>query len=196
MPVVRVLDHDGSRQRLVIIIGGAERGQDLRRAEHAPLRPHLPDLDTPDHRGSRRLVQEHVGISIRDDLLPGTGADQQAEQIAHGPAGYEQRGLLAHPSGCRLLQPVDGGVVTEDVVAERRTGHGPEHVRGGERHRVGPKVNTAHHNSLPHGGSSAIHPGAAGPEDFTGSRDRSPYNPRAGAAAVRLLRGTPVPELP
>src|SRR5207253_1097880 len=47
MPVVRVLDHDGSGQRLVIIVGGAERGQDLRRAEYAPLRLHLPDLDTP-----------------------------------------------------------------------------------------------------------------------------------------------------
>ena len=89
------------------------RGQDLRRAEYAPLRPHLPDLDAPDHRGSCRLVQEQVGLSIRDDLLPGTGADQQTEQIAHGSAGYEERGVLAHPLGCLLLQPVDGGVVTE-----------------------------------------------------------------------------------
>ena len=32
-------------------------------------------------------------------------------------------------------------------------------------------------------------PRAAGPEGFTGSRDRSPYNPRAGAAAVLLVRG-------
>jgi len=140
----------------VTIVGGAERGQDLRRAEYAPLRPHLSDLDTPDHRGSCRLVQEQVGVSIRDDLLAGTGADQQTEQIAHGSAGYEKRGLLAHPPGCRLLQPVDGGVVPEDVVAERRAGHGLEHVRCGERHRVGPKVNIAHLNSLPRGGSSAI----------------------------------------
>jgi hypothetical protein len=59
----------------VIIVGGAERGQELRRAKYAALRRYLPDLNTSDHRGSCRLVPEQVGVSIRDDLLPGTSVD-------------------------------------------------------------------------------------------------------------------------
>src|SRR6476659_456477 len=115
----------------MIIIYRAERGEELRRAKHAVLRRYLPDLNTSDHRGSCRLVPEHMGVGLRDDLLPGTSVAEQAEQLTHRSAGYEQGRFLAHPVGRRLLQPVNGGVLAEHVVTERRARHGPEHVRGG-----------------------------------------------------------------
>jgi hypothetical protein len=129
-------------------VAGAERRQDLCWTQHTALGGYLPDLDAADHRGPGRLVHEQVGVGVRDDLLAGAGADQQAEQVAHGPAGDEQRGFLAHPLRCRLLEPVHRGVVAEHIVAEWRAGHGPEHLLRGERHGVRPEVNIAHVNSL------------------------------------------------
>lgn len=42
---------------------------------------------------------------------------QHCAQVAHSAAGNEDGSFLANHSCCQLLEPVDGGIVSPDIVA-------------------------------------------------------------------------------
>ena len=71
-------------------------------------------------------------------------ADRQL--VAHGAGGDEQRRFFPEQAGRHLLQPVDGRVLTEDVVADIRVHHRLTHGGRGLGHRVTAQVN--HHDAV------------------------------------------------
>ena len=54
-----------------------------------------------------------------------------ADLVGHRAGRHVERGLLAGDLGGALLQPVDGGIVAEPVVADLRVGHRLAHGGGG-----------------------------------------------------------------
>jgi len=79
-----------------------------------------------------------AGVAEQD--LAVLGVDHDGQQVAHGPRGDEERGLLADGPGGEFLELADGGVLAEDVVADRRAAHGPAHGRRGPGDGVGAEV--------------------------------------------------------
>jgi hypothetical protein len=66
------------------------------------------------------------------------------DDVAHRTRRHEQPGLLAEQLRGTCLEGVDGGIVTEDVVADFGLGHGPAHGRAGLRNGVAAKVDHGH----------------------------------------------------
>ena len=63
------------------------------------------------------FVDVGVGLVAQDHLVAAAAVRQQADQVAHGAGGDEQGRLFAQPVGGQRLQPLDGRVVAENVVA-------------------------------------------------------------------------------
>ena len=97
------------------------------------------------------------------------------------PLANEQTGLLAQQRGRPGLQLVDGGIVTEDVVADAGRGHRAAHRRGGGGDGVGAGIDHGGH------GRASIARVRRGP---VGRAARSPlpiYNP--GTESARKCAG-------
>ena len=73
-------------------------------------------------------------------LVARLAVDADADLVAHRAGGDEQRRLLAEQVGDALLEPVDGGVFAEDVVADLGGGHGGAHGGRGAGDRVAAEV--------------------------------------------------------
>ncbi len=71
----------------------------------------------PDRRGHQMAGPVHV--------------QPDADLVGHRAGRHVERGLLAGDLGGALLQPVDGRIVAEPVVADLGVGHGPAHGGGG-----------------------------------------------------------------
>ncbi len=137
--VVRVLDEDQPRAGEVLVVRLDHR-RDLLGADDAALPVDEAQTDPCDRRVAASLVEVVVRAGVEDDLVAGFRLRLDADEVAHGARGHEQRRLLAEQRGHRLLQPVDGGVLAVDVVADRRGHHGGEHGRGGHGDGVGTEV--------------------------------------------------------
>ena len=144
VPVVRVLERDRGRDRLVRIVPRPHRLHDLLRRHHAGLGWHRSDLDAANGCRTRRLVVEDVRVGVGDQLLTAVRVDGDSDQVAHRAAGHERGGLLAHPLGGDLHQPVGRGVVTENVVAQWRLDHRQAHLGTGHGHGVGAEIDRCH----------------------------------------------------
>ena len=57
--------------------------------------------------------------------------EADGEFVAHGAGGDEEGGFFAEEFGGGKLELGDGGVIAEDVVADRGFGHGFAHGGGG-----------------------------------------------------------------
>jgi len=86
--------------------------------------------------GAAHLIAENVGAVLQEDLVPVAGLGAQGELVAHGSAGNEKGGFLAQQARHLFLQPVHGGVVTEDIVSHLGRGHGLAHTLVRPGHRI------------------------------------------------------------
>ena len=96
--------------------------------------------------GGPYLVDQDVGVAAADDGVPPPGVGHDGQLVAHGAGGDKKGGFLAGKLRRQLLQAVDGGVVTIDIVPHRGLGHGPAHLRGGLGDGVAADIDdTVHH---------------------------------------------------
>ena len=79
-----------------------------------------PDRGAADDGMATGLVDDDVGLGLGDDLAAARHVGHVRHEVAHRAAGHEEAGLLAGELGGALLQRVDGGVLSEDVVARPR----------------------------------------------------------------------------
>ena len=101
----------GQRQRAVGLVGDRLR------------------LHAAEHRAAARLVAIGVRALADQVLVAALAMAHQRREVALRARRHEQRRLLAEHRGDALLQRVDGGVVAEHVVAQRRGHHRVAHRR-------------------------------------------------------------------
>ena len=105
---------------------------------------HSAGMDAAQCGRSTRLVQKAVAEVAEDDLVAAAAVRQDRNQVAHRPADHQQGRLLAEPLGGHLLEPVDGGVLTEDVVAKLGMVNRLPHLRRGKSYSIAAKINRSH----------------------------------------------------
>ena len=144
--VVGVLDTE--QQRLGPRVGG-DRPLHVLGGEHAPLGVHRGRLDREQRPSETVAVTgEHVRMRLvhgqRRPAAAGTGADlqvgDQGSAVAHAAARHVQGRFLAEPLGGHRLQPLDGRIVAEGVVAHLGGVHGLPHPIGGMGEGVAAQV--------------------------------------------------------
>ena len=98
---------------------------------HAPSRVLQQGLrlHAAEHGRTAAFIAVGMGQLADDVLVAAPAVRQDAAQIALRARGHEERGLLAGQLGDALLQRVDGRVVAEDIVAQRRCQHRLAHGR-------------------------------------------------------------------
>ena len=144
-PVVRVLEADHARRRPVVEVVVVRRQVDRRlerveRQRAVRVRRHRVQHHAAERRRRPVLVVVDVRLVAEDHFLPALAVRQQRRQVPHRPAGDEEAGLHAgHPRRQRL-ELVDGRVLAEHVVAERRRRHRLPHRRRRQGHRVASQI--------------------------------------------------------
>ena len=81
-----------------------------------------------------------MGQRVGEQLGTGRDVEPQAELVGERPSRAEQPCLVTEQSGDLLLQRTDGGVLTEDVVADLGLGHRTPHLGSRLGDRVGKEV--------------------------------------------------------
>jgi hypothetical protein len=81
-----------------------------------------------------------VRLGAEDHLLAALAVAHQGGEVGLRAGGKQKRGLEAEQFGGARLQPVDGRVVAEHVVAELGFMHRLAHARRGPRDGVGTQV--------------------------------------------------------
>ena len=75
-------------------------------------------------------------LIAQDHLVAAAAMHQQADQVAHRARRHEQAGFLAQAIGRECLQPLDGRVIAQHVVADLGFCHGSAHGRRGFGHGI------------------------------------------------------------
>ena len=91
------------------------------------------------------LHLHQVCSGISDDLTAPGDVRHVRDEVAHGAACHVEGSGLAGQLGRALLQGDDGGVVTEDIIADLGCGHGHAHGRAGLGDGVGTEVDEVGH---------------------------------------------------
>jgi len=138
-----VLDAHQRGPRKVAVCRIHLRTDGLRR--HGPAR----GVDEADARAAvardaTTLVVVDVAQPVTDHLIPWLGVDVDGHLVGHGPRRAEQPGFVAEPLSQHILQSVDRGIFTVDVVAGRGGHHGGEHRLRGPRDRVASQIDGRH----------------------------------------------------
>lgn len=97
-------------------------------------------LNASEHGRAATFPPVRVGHLTGDVFVSATAVGQQSAQVALCPRGDEQRGLESEEPGDPLLERVDGGVITEDVVPHLGLGHGPAHGLAGPSDGVAAQI--------------------------------------------------------
>ena len=110
------------------------------------------------HGGAAELVDDDVGVLLRDQDVAGAAVQLQRNLIRHRRRRQEDRALLPEQVGDTRLQLVDGRVLPHLLVADLRGGDGSAHARRRAGDGVGAKID--------HGPSPfCTRPGGAGTFD-------------------------------
>jgi hypothetical protein len=145
--VVRVL-HRHYRGVGVVIVAFPDHRRNLIGAYHPVFAGqrsrHQPEMSR--HRAA--FVVQKVGPRLAHHLVPGPRECGEGYLVPHGAGRNEKAGLLAEKIRGELLEGVDGGIVSEDIVADLGRGHRLSHLRRGPRDGVASQVD---HVSCPKG---------------------------------------------
>jgi hypothetical protein len=136
---VGVLDADG-RGPGPAVLGPGDQPGDLVGVEDA--------VGVVDDLQLGRLVDAERAALVGHDVLAAPGHDQRSgggqhpegDLVRHRARGHEHGRGHARERGVAVLQPDDGGVVAEAVVAHLGVGHGGAHGRGRAGDGVAPQV--------------------------------------------------------
>src|SRR5438045_2800704 len=111
----RVLECEEARAREMRIVG-ADRRLDLIQIKGAigPIRDHLR-MDRAQHAESAGLISIAVLLGAEDDAFAALAMTDEGREIGLRARGKEKRGLEAEDFCRARLQPVDRGVVAEDI---------------------------------------------------------------------------------
>ena len=145
---LRILQRDQPRAREVHVIRPDRRTDRVQRQRAVGLHRHCARVYSAQRRDASRFVDVRVRPVTQDDLIAAPAVRQHSDQVAHRAAGDEQPGFFAQALRCPLLQPVDGRILPEHVVANRCLRHSPAHLRRRPGHRVAAQIN-AIHTALP-----------------------------------------------
>jgi len=99
-------------------------------------------------RNTTGLIDKGVRLVAHDDLVSAPAVGQYGDKVAHGTAHDKEGCLFACRFCSKLLQPVDGWVLTIDVIAHLRLVHCFAHGLCGLRHRVTTQINRIHGHLL------------------------------------------------
>ena len=142
---VRVLHRHQGGRRLVRIVR-PERALDVRGVPGAVVtRGDRPHRGAADDGIAASLHLGQMGGCIGDDLATAGHVGHVRDEVAHGPAGHEERRLLVGQLRGTFLQLDDGRIVTEDIVSHLGRGHGPAHGRRGLCDGIGTQIDEVGH---------------------------------------------------
>ncbi len=127
--IVRVFEADQSSLRTVVDLR-ADRRLDVVPRQNASLRRNRPRQAAGERRHHRHLPVEHMRPRLADDLLPMLGMQTNRNLVSHRAGGDEDRSLASKDLRSLLLQTVNRGVFTVDIVANLGGGHRLAHGWG------------------------------------------------------------------
>ena len=81
-----------------------------------------------------------IGL-LHDNFVARLRVDFGANLVRHGAGGDEQSGFFTQQLGGEILQPVDGGIFAEHIIADLGLGHGPTHFRRGFGNGITTQIN-------------------------------------------------------
>ena len=125
-----VLETEQSGGRFVNVIR-PDHGPHLVGAQPAVRSLERAELEAGDHRRARHLVLEDVAVDFEDDFRSRLGMAEEGAEVAHRPAGDEERCLLADHLRGAVLQAVNGRIFIPDVIPDLGGRHGGAHRLGG-----------------------------------------------------------------
>ncbi len=127
-----VLDRDQPGFRGVRATGGEELGDVVSR-EPAARRVDRLQQHIRQHRRTARLGGGRVGAAVENDRVAPAGMNGKRDGVAHRSRWQEECRFLAGQRGDMLLQGVDGWVLADLLVTDRRAGHRLPHGLAGPR---------------------------------------------------------------
>ncbi len=128
------------------------------------------DRDQPGmNRRAPVLVDEDVGVLVRDEDVAGAGVQLERDLVRHRRRRHEQRGLVTEESRDPLLQLGDGRVLAALLVAHLRGGDRRAHARGWAA------------SPCPSGGRSRREPNHARPSSVVGPSRGPPRSAPIGS---------------
>ena len=137
--IVRVFNLHDRRRRKEHVATRMARGQKLLGGEHTAATD-LRQLHAGVGACSTGLVPHSMRLATDDDVIAGTREHAECHLVRHSAGRQPQRGFFSEQSGHALLQRVDGGILTELVVAHWRGCHRLAHPGRGARNRIGPEI--------------------------------------------------------
>ena len=135
-----VLCYDQSGRGRMHIVHGLKQQFGLRgRKSPVVVAPHA-HLNPAVECKASALVVVDVRQLTADYLIARLGMHLDRDLVGHGARRAKKTGLHAKAIGEDGLEPQNGGVVAQDVVANRGCGHGPEHGLGGGGYGIGAEI--------------------------------------------------------
>ena len=149
--VVRVLqcDHPGGRPvRIRIRVHVLLHSVGI---ERAVGRIEAAQLQAAEGRRAALLVVDDVGLRVQEELITAPCLRVQRRLVGLGAAGEIERRLLTEQCRRTLLEPDDGGVIAQHVVADLGLEHGLAHTGAGPGDGVAAQVDRSpcHPRPLP-----------------------------------------------
>ena len=141
--VVGVLEDQQGGRREDDVAGRLPGGIELGRCD-ASTAADGAELDARVGGAGARLVPHDVRLGRDEHVIAGAGQGSQRGLVGHRAAGHEQGCFLAQQCRHLGLQPVDGRILTELVVAHGGFGHRPSHLGHGQGDGVGAQVDGGH----------------------------------------------------
>ena len=86
-----------------------------------------------------------MAVLVAHDLVPGRRLRADSDLIGHRTAGHEAGGFFAKEIRASLLEPVYGGVITQNVITQWGLHHRQLHGVGGLGDCVAAEVNGGRH---------------------------------------------------
>src|SRR5690606_38201180 len=132
--IARLLEDEEARDRLVDVVRANGR-RDVLERDRPSIAGKRAALHSPETRGPGALERVAVRARVDDHLVARSAERADRDRVAHGARRNEEARLLAGDLGRLSLELRDRGIVSEDVVPERRGRHRREHVgiRAGDR---------------------------------------------------------------
>ncbi len=140
--IVRDLEGQHAGVGLMFAIGANQAGQ-LIEPQQAKVAFDRLDRDSAQLGISGLLVVENVAARLAQKFIARPAMQPDANLIRHRARRDQQRSLLAEELGQAGLEPQDGGVFVENVVADFRGGHCGPHAGGRLGERVAAKIQGA-----------------------------------------------------
>ena len=135
-----VLCNDQSGRGRVHIVHGLKQQFGLRGRKSSVVVAANAHLNPAVECKASALVVVDVRQLTADYLIARLGMDLDRDLVGHSSRGAKKTGFHGKAFGEDGLEPQNGGIVAQDVVANRGCGHGSEHGLGGAGYGIGAEI--------------------------------------------------------